>query len=182
MLMYFKSLRGFRKLFKDHISKRSKKGLEDKMWCEHCTMCVWIWKLQYWYFCVYPSVQADSWGSEFGTMLELQHILHMPPRRVKTFFAGKLQKLTSKSKVHFQNQTVSHTPNKNHWTPHSCDEKKQLRLQSQHNFLFFPEKEPTCRFCPFATRRLWNVVKETASGITAWRYFFSFWQWRSHVQ
>lgn len=42
------------------------------------------------------------------------------------FFAGKLQRLTSKSKVHCQNQTVSRTPNKNHWTPHLCDEEKQL--------------------------------------------------------
>lgn len=41
-------------------------------------------------------------------------------------------------------------------------------------FSFFPEKELTCRFCPFAARRLWNAVKETASGITAWRCFFFF--------
>lgn len=151
-LMFLKSLRGFRKLFMDHIRKRSKKGVEDKTGCEHFTAWVWIWELQDWYFFwVYPSVQAGSWGSEFGTMLELQHIPHMPPRRVTTFFAGKLQKLTSKSKVHCQNQTVSHTPNKNHWTPHSCDEEKQLRLQSQHNFLPFSRKRahlqvlPLCR-------------------------------------
>lgn len=150
-LMFLKSLRGFRKSFMDHISKSSKKGVEDKMVCEHFTTCVWIWELQEWYFQVSPSVQAGSWGSEFGTMLELQHILHMPPRRVITFFAGKLQKLTSKSKVHCQNQTVSRTPNKNYWTPHSCDEEKQLRLQSQHNFLPFSRKRahlqvlPLCR-------------------------------------
>lgn len=88
-------------------------------------------------------------------MREIQYISRIPPRCVTTFFAGKLQGLTSKSKVHCRNQNVSHTPNKNHWTPHSCDEEKQWRLQSQHNFLpFFQKKRPTCRFCPFAAHRL----------------------------
>lgn len=81
---------------------------------------------------------------------------------------GKLQGLTSKSKVHRRNQNVSRTPNKNHWTPHSCDEEKQWRLQSQHNFLlFFPQ---TYMFCPFASPSLRNAVKETSSGITAGRH------------
>ncbi len=89
------------------------------------------------------------------------------------FLQGKLQGLTSKSKVHSRNQNVSPMPYKNHWTPHSCDEEKQGRLQSQHNFLPFSRKKwPTRRFCPFAAHRLSSAVKETSGGITAWRYFF----------
>lgn len=89
------------------------------------------------------------------------------------FCKGKLQGLTSKSKEHCRNQNVSRMPYKNHWTPHSCDEEKQGRLQSQHNFLSFSKiKKPTHRFCPFAARRLRRAVKETSSGITAWRYIF----------
>lgn len=34
-LMCLKPLRGFRKLFIDHITKRSRKGVKDKMGCEH---------------------------------------------------------------------------------------------------------------------------------------------------
>lgn len=51
---------------------------------------------------------------------------------------------------------------------------KRNNGNSKVNIIFslFPEKEPTCRFCPFAAHRLWNAVKETASGITAWQYFF----------
>lgn len=40
ILMFLKTLRGFRKLFMDHITKRSRKGVEDKMGCEHNAMCV----------------------------------------------------------------------------------------------------------------------------------------------
>lgn len=52
---------------------------------------------------------------------------------------------------------------------------KRNNGNSKVNIIFslFPEKEPTCRFCPFAAHRLWNAVKETSSGITAWQYFFS---------
>lgn len=90
--------------------------------------------------------------------------------------AGKLQGLTSKSKVQHRNQNVSRTPSKNHRTPHSCDEEKQWRLQNQHHFPpFF-----SSRLCPFASPTLRNAVKETSSGITAGRcihnsiFFFRF--------
>lgn len=51
---------------------------------------------------------------------------------------------------------------------------KRNNWDSKVNIIFslFPQKEPTRSFCPVAARRLWNAVKETASGITAWRYFF----------
>lgn len=51
---------------------------------------------------------------------------------------------------------------------------KRNNWDSKVNIIFslFPEKKPTCRFCPFAAHRLRNAVKETSSGITAWRYFF----------
>lgn len=62
---------------------------------------------------------------------------------------GKLQGLTSKSKVHCRNQNVSRMPYKNHWTPHSCDEEKQGRLQSQHNFLSFFRKKAHLQVLPF---------------------------------
>lgn len=36
------TVRGFRKLFMDHITKGSRKGVEDKMGCEHDTVCVCV--------------------------------------------------------------------------------------------------------------------------------------------
>lgn len=120
-----------------------------------------------------------------------------PSTTTSTFFfswgGGKLQGLTSKSKVQRRNQNVSRTPNKNHRSPHSCDEEKQWRLQSQHHFqpphppFFFP---PDLHVLPFASPALRNAVKETSSGNTAGRrlhnsiLFFSFSVWRlpAHVQ
>lgn len=89
------------------------------------------------------------------------------------FLEGKLQGLTSKSKVHCRNKNVSRMPYKNHWTPHSCDEEKQGRLQSQHNFLPFPQKKKlTRRFCPFAARRLRSAVKRDLQRYYGLKIFF----------
>lgn len=52
---------------------------------------------------------------------------------------------------------------------------KRNKGDSKVNTIFSlsPEKEkPTRRFCPFAALRLRSAVKETSSGITAWRYIF----------
>lgn len=137
MLMFFKSLRGFRKLFTDHIGKRSKREVEDKTGCEHFPTCVFGLRS---FPMLFPRLSFScssllrlslAQHGKYGTYCTCHPGVSQPSS------AGKLQRLTSKSKVHRQNQTVSCMPNKNHWTPHSCDEEKQLRLQSQHNFLPF---------------------------------------------
>lgn len=48
--MFLKSLRGFRKLLVAHMSRRLKKGVEDKTGCEHFSTGVWIWEVQDGYF------------------------------------------------------------------------------------------------------------------------------------
>lgn len=41
-LMFLKTTRGFRKLLMDLVTERSRKGVEDKMGCEHKTVCVYV--------------------------------------------------------------------------------------------------------------------------------------------
>lgn len=134
-------------------------GVEDKTGCERATTA-----------CVQPldggvSV-IDHFCSASRTLKRSQETQseaargkaqcksHVPPplcRKPIFFFflaGGKLQGLTSKSKVQHRNQNVSRTPSKNHRTPHSCDEEKQWRLQSQHHFPpFFPPDLHVLPFC-----------------------------------
>lgn len=147
-LMLLKSPRGFRKLFMDHRSKRSKMSVEDKTGCEHFTTGVWIWGASGLIFLSLALSSSRLSGLRVWHHAGIAaHTAHATPA-CHNLSAGKLQKLTSKSKVHCQNQTVSRTPNKNHWSPHSCDEEKQLRLQSQHHFLSFSTKRAHSQLLP----------------------------------
>lgn len=149
------------------------------MGCEHNTLCVSMCVC----YCKYLDLGASVIDHFHFNLSHLNgplgqrvrynegntvNIAHTTLTCHNLFLRGKLQGLTSKSKVHCRNQNVSRMPYKNHWTPHSCDEEKQGRLQSQHNFLpFSRKKKPTCRFCPFAAHRLRSAVKETSGGISA---------------
>lgn len=150
-LIFLKTLRGFRKLFMDHISKRSKKGVEDKTGVNTSHGASGFGTFRIDIFKSIPQFKQVLGAQSLAPYWNCSTYCTCHPDVSQPFFVGKLQNSTSKSKVHCQNQTVSHTPNKNHWTPHSCDEEKQLRLQSQHNFLPFSRKRahlqvlPLCR-------------------------------------
>lgn len=146
------------------------------MGCEHNTMCVCLC------VCNYVHLGAsviDHFHSNLSHLSSLsgQRVKHSEGNTVNiahtTLMCHNLAGVDIK--VHCWNQNVSRIPYKNHWTPHSCDEEKQGRLQSQHNFPPFSRKKAQSAlagFCPFAAHSLRSAVKETSSGITAHRSFF----------